>query len=35
MDGTPEDKSNGYRCNISNDATNVAFWERLFLIYEW
>ncbi len=25
MDGTPEDKSNGYRCNISNDATNVAF----------
>ncbi len=30
MDGILEDKSNGYKCNISNDATNDDILRRTF-----
>ncbi len=30
MDGTPQDRSNGYRCNISGDANNNGTLRRIF-----
>jgi hypothetical protein len=30
MDGTPQDESNGYMCNISNDANNDGTLKRFF-----
>ncbi len=30
MDGILEDESNGYKCNISNDATNDDILRRTF-----